>query len=336
MMIAHLFNKVYLSFDVFFQPAFDTLTVSTDHYAPHLSFVNQHIGTGQHHGNHTQASDVDWKSFFDSVNDRRTVIHADAKNFATIYFCFLKTINADISKQSAVKLLEIVLKRTEFIVSHWTHKRITDHTAKKDKTLEIVAQIRSTVDETWAASTAFELSQDFVHQGMSIEFLIAQFWADGRNQSLLKQKLETMWWKTFVSWGEEYFKIYVIDYLFHHPDSSKESLMAELSQSQDLFWMADVSLTEDTAAEFRAKHDWSVIEKIYTQITSTQNNSLVIQLNKQWQNIVDKNWTVILDKNDPLSLLAVFTEPTFRSLVNGWLISYFAAQPVDKLKEMVL
>ena len=89
-MIAHLFGKVYLNFDATFKPAFDTLIVSNSPIVPHDSFINQHIGMGTNHGKYNHASFVPWKDFFESVNDRRTIIYADTVSFPVVYFNFLK------------------------------------------------------------------------------------------------------------------------------------------------------------------------------------------------------------------------------------------------------
>lgn len=336
MMIAHLFNKIYLSFDFMFQPAFNTLVVSKNAYSPHRSFINQHIGFGVHHGSFANHPAVDWKTFFTTATDRRTVIYADAVNFAVIYFSFLKTIKPYIKKSAAIKILEIVLKRTEFVAEYWNENRDAEGAVdKKNKTLQITAEIRSSIDQAWTACQAFDLSAEYVQRELGIEFLLAQYWANGSQESLVKEKLESMWWKTFVCWGEEFFKLYLYDWMYRNPGMSKEFLLAELLTNNELSWMADPNLNENNVDQFRQNHDWSTISKIFKQLTSNQHNSIMVELNGQFKNIVDKNWSLILDKSNPLSLLAVFTEPAYRSLANGWLISYFAAQSPQKLKEIV-
>ena len=62
---------------------------------------------------------------------------------------------------------------------------------------------------------------------------------------------------------------------------------------------------------------------------------MCIAIYKPEDKIISKDWTAILNKDDPLTLMAVGTEPIYRMLVNTWLISYFAKQPLDTLRSIV-
>jgi len=336
MTIAHLFNKVYLSFDALFQPAFDTIVVSNNYYSPHDSFINNHISMGDHYGRFTEASKVSWTSFFAGAKDRRTIVYADPLNFATVYFSLLKTINPDISKANAIKLLEVVLKRAEFQLVDYDIFVGGLTKDKKDALNQSIIETREHYNEAWTASSAFELDADFVQSGMGLEFAVARYWANGQGEAAVKSRLEQMWWKAFVNWGEEFMKWYTITWMHENPNSNQQLMFAQAMQDPDLAWIADPNLSLGKAEEFRSGKNWSTIEKIYKQITSSQHNGIVVELHQHWDTVVAKDWSVILDKSNPLTLLAVGTEPGYRMLVNSWLISYFAAQTTQTLGEMVL
>ena len=335
-MTAHLLNKVYISFDVLFQPVFDTIIVSKNHYSPHDSFINKHVRMGDHHGLFKSSDLVDWATFFNSVNDRRTMVYADPLNFAAIYFSLLKTINPDINKANAIKILEIILKRTTFYFVEYDIFYGDFSDEQKRILTEQIEETRQSYDQAWAQSKKFDLDQGAVQDGLGIEFLVARYWADGRNEDMVKDRLEQMWWKTFISWGEEYMKWYTIKWFHENPESTHQLMFAHVLSDPALSWMADPSLNITTVDEFRNSNDWSVIEKIHNAILSNQDNGLVIEVQEQWKNVVKKDWSVILDQSNPLNLLAVGTEPSYRVLLNSWLISYFATQSKQKLGEMVI
>lgn len=336
MMIAHLFNKVYLSFDFMFQPVYDTLSVSERKNAPHASFINRHIGMGRHHGSFADINEVNWSTFFTSVANERTVIYADAVNFAAIYFSFLRTIKPYIKKSAAIKILEIVLKRTEFVADTWTETQPGIATVKKNNTLETVEKIRNCVNQAWAQSKTMNLTPEFVRQGMGIEFLLAQYWADGRHEEMLKTRLESMWWKSFVFVGEELKIWHMIDWMYKNPGSNKDQMLASVYMDSELSWLADPNLSESNVEQFKQNNNWSTVIKIFNYAVQCRQNRMMLEMIAQWKNVVDKNWGVILNQSDPLSLLAVFSEPSYSELVNGWLVSYFAAQPQSVLREMVI
>ena len=144
-----------------------------------------------------------------------------------------------------------------------------------------------------------------------------------------------MWCKTFVNWGEEYMKWYTLDWMYKTQRSSQELMLAQVAENPDLAWVADPNLSTDTVEEFRSSHDWSVIEKIHRAILANQHNGLAIEMQPQWAAVVSRDWNTILDKSNPMNLIAVGTEPTYRVLINSWLISYFAAQSKQTLGEMV-
>jgi hypothetical protein len=335
MTIAHLFNKVYLSFDSLYQPAFDNLLVTKNHYGPHESFLNKHISLGDHYGKHENASNVQWSEFFSQCKDRRTIVYADPENFSTIYFSLLKTINPYISKDNAIKILEIVMKRAEFCFVEFDIflGGLTD--SSKEALQKDIASARSYYNSAWEASQPMSVGGDFILTSMGLEYLVGRFWVDGRAGDQVKNRLEQMWWKTFVNWGEEYSKWYMLDWLYKNPTSSRELMLAHVLQDPDLSWIADPNLKTDTVDEFRSSNDWSVIEKIHRAILSNQHNGLAIEMQPQWEAVVRKDWNSILDKSDPMNLIAVGTEPTYRVLLNSWLISYFAAQSKQTLGEMV-
>jgi hypothetical protein len=334
-MIAHLFGKVYLNFDATFKPAFDTLIVSSNPIVPHDSFINQHIGMGVNHGKYNHASYVPWKEFFESVNDRRTVIYADNVSFPVVYFNFLKTINPNISYENAVKILEVVLKRAKFYLAEYDSFGGANSEGQKERVVDSVNKIRQQYSAAWAESKPFELSQEYVTNNLGIEFLLARYWQDGRNEALLKQKLEAVWWKAFVQWGEELRKNYSWRWLHENPGSMIEMFLSEISQNEDTAWMADPNLDLEKAELFRASHDWSTIEKIYQHILADQETGLIIEMHEQWTPIVNRDWSAILDKNNPLPVMAIGTEPIYRVLINTWLMSYFASKSTQTLGEMV-
>lgn len=335
MTIAHLFNKVYLSFDTLYQPAFDNLLVTKNYYGPHESFINKHISMGDHYGKHEQASDVQWAEFFSQCKDRRTIVYADPENFSTIYFSLLKTINPYINKDNAIKILEVVLKRAEFCFVEFDIflGGLTD--ASKEALQRDITAARDSYNTAWEKSQALGVGGDFILNNIGLEYLVGRFWVDGRAGDQVKNRLEQMWWKTFVNWGEEYSKWYMLDWLYQNPTSSREVMLAHVSQDPDLSWVADPNLSTDTVDEFRSSNDWSVIEKIHRAILSNQHNGLAIEMQPQWEAVVRKDWNSILDKSNPMNLIAVGTEPTYRVLLNSWLISYFAAQSKQTLGEMV-
>ena len=336
MTIAHLFNKVYLSFDTLYQPAFDNLLVTKNYYAPNESFFNKHISMGDHYGKYEQASDVNWPEFFAQCKDRRTIVYADPANFVTIYFSLLKTINPYINKRNAIKIIEVVLKRTDFCFVEFDIflgglTPETKEALKKD-----IEAARACYNQAWEISEPMNLAGDFILRGMGLEFLIARYWVDGRAGVQVRDRLEQMWWKTFANWGEEYLKWYAIDWLYKNPTSTKEIMLAQVALDPELSWMADPNLSTDTAEEFRATNDWSTIRKIHSAILKNQHNGLAIEMQPQWDAVVRKDWNAILDRSNPMNLLAVGTEPIYRVLLNSWLITYFAAQTKENLGEMVI
>jgi hypothetical protein len=334
-MIAHLFGKVYLNFDATFKPAFDTLIVSNNPIVPHASFINEHIGMGTNHGKYTHASHVPWTDFFESAGDRRTVIYADNVSFPVVYFNFLKTINPNISYENAVKILEVVLKRAKFYLVEYDAFGGANSEGQKDRIVTSIEEIRQQYSTAWHESKPFGLSQEYITNNLGIEFLLARYWQDGRNENLLKGKLEDVWWKAFVQWGEELTKNYSWRWLYSNPNSTPEMFFADVLQNPNLSWMADPNLDLEKTAEFRANHDWSIIEKIFQQLIADQDTGLIIELHEQWTTIANRDWNKILDKNNPLPVMAIGTEPIYRVLVNTWLISYFASKSTQTLGEMV-
>jgi len=334
-MIANLFGKVYLNFDVTFKPAFDTLIVSGTALVPHDSFINTSIGMGKHHGKYSHAADVPWKDFFQSVNNRRTVIYADDDNFPVIYFSFLKTINPNISYENAVKILEIVLKRSKFYLSDYDAFGGANSIGQKERVVSSINEIRTLLPVAWDKSFSFNLSQHYVNANVGIEFLLARYWQGGRNEDIIKEKFEDFWWKAFVQWGEEFAKNYSWRWLHKNPGCTIEMFHSEMMQDPDLEWIADPNLNLEKTRQFRRSNDWSVIEKIYKAITTDKEHGLLIEHHAQWDEIVKRNWDVILDKNNPLYSIAIGTEPVYRMLINTWLISYFASKSNETLMEMV-
>jgi hypothetical protein len=110
---------------------------------------------------------------------------------------------------------------------------------------------------------------------------------------------------------------------------------AEMSQNPQMIWMTDPNLNLEKTDLFKASHDWSTVEKIYQTLIADQDAGLIIECHEQWDKVVNKDWSAILDKNNPLAVIAIGTEPVYRVLVNTWLISYFASKPVQTLGEMV-
>lgn len=330
----HLFKKVYLSFDFTFRPVFNTLIVSQNHYAPHPSFFNQHVGMGIHYGKHDSHDTVAWKDFFVNVKDSRTVVYADPKNFTAIYLRFLKTVKPYIKKSAAIKILKIILKSFE---SYYYSSNLGDSVAKDSGLQKILATSKEcldVVDQVWSQSKPFDLDPHFVQNNIGIEFLLAQYWADGRNESLIKQKLQDIWWKVFVYWCEEFKRLYPLRWYYAHPDSSHDAMLASCMNDPTLQWMVDPALPLVNVEQFKQNKNWADLQKIYTRLC--EHDGLIINYTQHWQNIVDLNWDAILNKTDPLTILVgVATEPTHRHIINGWLISYFAAQSERTLKEMV-
>lgn len=335
MTIAHLFNKVYLSFDSLYQPAFDNLLVTQNYYAPSDTFINRHVMMGKYHGKYAVAKDVPWDTFFAECRDTRTIVYASPENFVTIYFSLLRTINPYISKENAFKIFNVVLKRTEFYFLEFDvfTGGLADPT--KEALKKDVEAARTCFEMAWNASQPMNIGGDFILNNMGLEFLVARYWVDGRGGEQLKRRLESMWWKTFVNWGEEYMKWYTLDWMYKTQRSSQELMLAQVAENPDLAWVADPNLSTDTVEEFRSSHDWSVIEKIHRAILANQHNGLAIEMQPQWAAVVSRDWNTILDKSNPMNLIAVGTEPTYRVLINSWLISYFAAQSKQTLGEMV-
>lgn len=336
MQIVHLFKKVYLSFDIMFQPVFDTLVVSEDYYSPHSSFINNHMKMGYHHGKFTKASEVSWSTFFNNVSDRRTMVYASPENFAVIYFSFLKTIKPFIKKTSAVKILEIILKRNEFIADTWSDLRDKGiREQKKAALLDFVAKVRTNFDKAWILSKSLDLDKNFVEQNLGIEMMLARYWADGREESVIIKKLEQMIMKTLVVHGQEFSNMYATDWLHRNPGADKNVMDRTLQNDPKLSWICDPYLSEKTLDQFFEKNDWTVLHKIYEQIFSPSSVAVSL-MPHQWRRLVNRDWLAILDKKDPLTVLALFSEAPYKTLVNGWLISYFAAQNQQTLKEMVI
>jgi hypothetical protein len=335
-MIAHLFGKVYMSFDTTLRPVYDTLIVSSGIFAVSESFINNHVGYGSTHGNFKDTSEVDWPTFFNSVNDRRTVIYADANNFGKIYFSFLKTINPTITFENAKNILNIILKRAEFYIVQYPAFGFNQGEAAREDIKTLINQVESNYQESWLDSSPWELTESFIQDNLGLEYIIAKYWIDGSNEELLKEKLESIWWKNFISWGEEATRLHSQKWVFVNTDPDLRLFNSTLAADENLFWMVDPDLNLDQASTFRQKHDWTVIEKIWNYIKDDQTFGLIIELKQHWQVVVDKDWDKILDKNTPMPILALATEPVYRLLVNSWLISYFANQPTEKLREFIL
>lgn len=335
-MIAHLFSKVYLNFDISIRPAFDTLIVSDGAFAIHDSFINNHVGLGKDHGKYINASEVDWPKFFNETDNRRTVVYVNPVNFGTVYFSFLKTINPDITFEIAKRIIEIVLKRAEFyFVEYPIFGSNQGHGARKDVADHIEA-VRENFQQSWEASQAWELDETFINSNLGIEFLVAKYWADGSNEQVVKDKLETIWWKVFVGWGEEQMKHYSHRWLGMNPGATPDMFIPTMAADPELYWMADPDLDLEKTETFRQRHDWSMVEQIFKFLKNDGPNGVIIETEPHWDKIVARDWDAILDRNNPMTLIAPAGEPVYRVLLNSWLISYFANLSKDELKDFVL
>lgn len=335
-MIAHLFGKVYLNFDVGFKPAFNTLIVSKNHYMSHDSFFNTHVGMGVDCGAYDSATKVDWTDFFTNAQNNRTVVYADELNFATIYFSFLKTVNPDITQANATKILEIILKRAQFYMVEYDAFGSANSVEQNDRIAGMLPVIRSKYNQAWQLSKAFGLSAEYIQENMGIEFLLAQYWADGRNVEQVKTCLENIWWKIFVQYGEEAKQNYSWRWIHQNPGTSYEVFLATMSQTPGMTWMADPNLDLEKTAEFRSTNDWNTVKQIYTWMLSDQDSGNIIEMHVPWSLVVDKDWNTILDKSNPRAVIVLGTEPVYRMNINTWLISYFATKSTSTLGEMVL
>lgn len=335
-MIAHLFSKVYLNFDSMLRPTFDTLIVSSGNFAVHESFINKHFGMGTSHGRFATASEVNWPEFFSNLTSNRTVVYADPLAFATIYFSFLKTVKPTISFDNAKKVLEIILKRAEFYYIEYDAFG-GGHGAGEPAELlkQKIQEVRSNYEQAWADSQPWALDSSFVENNLGIEFLVAKYWANGTNEQPLKEKLEAIWWKVFVGWGEESMKQYSIRWLHQNPGTTPEMFLSQISTDPNLSWMADPNLDLEKTHLFRQTNNWSAVEKIFAFLLSDQDRGLIIETEPHWATVVSKDWNKILDKADPMALIVPASEPVYRVLINSWLISYFANTTTDKLKEFV-
>ena len=187
MTIAHLFNKVYLSFDSLYQPAFDNLLVTQNYYAPSDTFINRHVMMGKYHGKYAVAKDVPWDTFFAECRDTRTIVYASPENFVTIYFSLLRTINPYISKENAFKIFNVVLKRTEFYFLEFDvfTGGLADPT--KEALKKDVEAARTCFEMAWNASQPMNIGGDFILNNMGLEFLVARYWVYGRGGEQLKR-----------------------------------------------------------------------------------------------------------------------------------------------------
>lgn len=335
-MIAHLFSKVYLNFDLELKTTFDTLIVSKNPFTVHESFINKHVGIGMSHGRYNTAGEVDWAAFFSSANDRRTVVYADPLNFATIYFSFLKTINPDISATNAKRILEVVLKRAQMYYAEYTSFGSNQSDAAKKDVAKFITTVKSLYDQAWELSTAWPLDTAYIDSNLGIEYLVARYWATNTKAQLVKDKLEAIWWKIFVNWGEEAMKNYSHRWLNWNPGTTPDMFIAQISADPKLSWMADPNLDLEKTDLFKQDHDWSIIERIFDFLQHDQDNGLIIELEPHWETIAARNWDKILDKESPMTLIAMASEPIYRVLLNSWLIVYFANLPTDELKDFVL
>ena len=342
-MIAHLFGKVYLNFDINIRPAYNTLTLSKNHLV-HDSFLHQHIGMGQDLGRYNTAAEVDWTRFFNSVPDTRTVIYADALNFPVVYFSFLRTLNSNITYDNVVKIIEIVLKRAEFYLIDYDNfgghmgpdqktsmSQMLAHTGTVDPVTGINTSIRSNYREAWALSSPWILSDPYLINNMGLEHLMARYWVDGSNLDVIKQRLEHFWWKSFIQWGEESMKNYSQRWMHQHPGATFDQFVSTVSADPELSWMGDPNLSLEKSKSFVASHDWSTAQSIYQWLLSDQDNGLIIELHEQWTLAANQDWDAVLDQSNPINLIAIGTEATARMFVNTWLISYFAAQSREQL-----
>ena len=334
-MIAHLFSKVYLAFDTTLRPAYDNLIVSAGGFSIYESFINRNIGMGTNHGTYNRTENVDWPAFFNNVNNRRTVVYADPGNFTKIYFSFLKTVSPNITFENAKKIFEIVLKRATFYAVDYDSFGLNRQGESKDDISQAVAQIRESYEYGWYGSSPWALSQSFIDKNIGIELLVGRYWAHNQGEEQLKTKLEEIWWKCFVGWGEEASKMYSQRWIYENSDANPLEFISEISNNEQLSWMADPDLNLERTSEFKLKHDWSTIEKIWNFMKQDQEKGLIIELEPHWQAIIDKNWSAILNKNAPMTLLAPASEPVYRLVIIYRLVSYFANHPIEKLKEFV-
>lgn len=335
-MIAHLFSKVYLNFDFSLRPVFDTLIITDGAYAVHESFINKHVGFGKHHGNFKDASEVDWKSFFSNAGSKRTVVYTNPLNFAVVYFSFLKTINPDITYENARKIIEIILKRAEFYFVEYPIFGSNPGAAARKEFADHIEAVRETMDQAWENSQSWELDQSYIDNNLGIEYLVARYWANGSNEQIVKQKLEGIYWKVFVGWAEEQMKHYSHRWLNMTPGATPELFLPTMAADPNLSWMADPDLDLERTEEFKQRHDWSTVEKIFDFLKNDTPNGVIIETQPHWEVIVAKDWDKILNKNNPMTLIAPAGEPVYRVLLNSWLISYFANLSQDQLREFVL
>lgn len=335
-MIAHLFSKVYLSFDTTLRPSYDNLIVSSNNMAVCESFINSHIGLGTSHGVYSDTSEVDWTSFFTSVNPRRTVIYADAINFGKIYFSFLKTVNPSISFDNAKKIVEIILKRANFYILEYDAFGVHQGDEARNVISDEIIKIRDNYEKCWNESSAWSLDGSFVDKELGIEFLVAKYWAHGTHLETLKEKLESIWWKNFAGWAEESYKLHSQRWIYENKEANPLLFISEISTDENLYWMADPDLDLEKTDILKEKYGWALIEKIWDYLKNNQGTGqLIVELEPHWQIIVDKDWDKILSKENPITLMAPSTEPIYRLLINSWLISYFATKSPENLKDFV-
>jgi hypothetical protein len=335
-MIAHLFSKVYLNFDISLRPVFDTLLITDGAYAIHESFINKHVGFGTHHGSFKEASDVDWKTFFSNTGSKRTVIYVNPINFGTVYFSFLKTINPDITYENARRIVEIILKRIEFYYVEYPIFGSNQTPGARKEVADHIEAVRDNLSDAWEKSQAWELDQSYIDDNLGIEYAVARYWANGSNEELVKQKLEQIYWKVFVGWGEEQMKNYSYRWLNLTAGATPDMFLPTMAADPELSWMADPDLDLEKTEDFKRKHDWSIIEKIFTYLKNDTPSGVIIETQPHWEIIVAKDWDTILNKENPMTLIVPAGEPVYRVLLNSWLISYFANLTNDQLREFVL
>ena len=131
-------------------------------------------------------------------------------------------------------------------------------------------------------------------------------------------------------------KNYSYRWLNFTPGATPEMFLPTMAADPELSWMADPDLDLEKADIFKEKHDWSTIEKIFTFLKNAPPGTVYIDTLPHWENVVAKDWEVILNKENPMTLITTMGEPVYRVSINSWLISYFANLSNDQLREFVL
>jgi hypothetical protein len=328
----HLTKKVYLSLDVVAQYRWDHLIVSYRPYATTETVVTDLQSIGQGYGNYKLATDVDWATFFNNAN-KRTVIYASPDNFVSIYSSYLKTVTPNISEAMAFRMMKQVLKWVEWHHITYNYFHTSTHPTQKENLSIDMLFVKDNFTTLFNQAPAWNVSIE-----PNIELSIAKYWANGSKLNHIKSVFTKMAIKAILSVGRESKHHHMKKWFQKNANANLQVYEAALLADSVHHIIAGPLIDDRLYDEYVATNGIGKIKDLLVWILSDHNKTIVVEY-QQFLTLVANNlesdWDIILNKDNPLPIMSVICEPIYRSVVNGWLITWLSSRTQSELLEFV-